>query len=106
MSSGASGPPDQDSAATVLPARPRDPFHNSTKSGPLGKGDICASFQRAVCLSLADRLDIAFSRFAARFPDIADRALVIAGAMKVAYVGHRESVGKVAIQKAITALLK
>ena len=41
--------------------------------------DICASFQRAVCLSLADRLDIAFLRFSARFPGTADKALVIAG---------------------------
>ncbi len=41
--------------------------------------DICAGFQRAVCLSLADRLDIAFARFTERFPDVADQALVIAG---------------------------
>ncbi|MAY62749.1 MAG: tRNA (adenosine(37)-N6)-threonylcarbamoyltransferase complex transferase subunit TsaD [Rhizobiales bacterium] len=54
-------------------AEPQAPLSDQTVS------DICASFQRAVCLSLADRLDIAFSRFAARFPDIADRALVIAG---------------------------
>lgn len=41
--------------------------------------DICASFERAVADTLADRLDMAMHAFAERHPDVLDRVLVVSG---------------------------
>ncbi|WP_346432598.1 tRNA (adenosine(37)-N6)-threonylcarbamoyltransferase complex transferase subunit TsaD [Pseudohoeflea coraliihabitans] len=41
--------------------------------------DLCAAFQRAVCRSLADRMQIALRRFRSQYPECTQPALVIAG---------------------------
>jgi N6-L-threonylcarbamoyladenine synthase len=54
----------------------------ATEISPLSDkdvADICASFQLAVSDALGDRVSRALSRFRSEFPDIAARALVVAG---------------------------
>lgn len=49
---------------------------------PLGDGDIadiCASFQRAVVLTLQDRVALSLDRFRREFPGLGDPVLVVAG---------------------------
>jgi len=41
--------------------------------------DICASFQDAVSRTMRDRIGRGLQRFAERFPEVVDRALVVAG---------------------------
>jgi N6-L-threonylcarbamoyladenine synthase len=41
--------------------------------------DLCLAFQASVTLSLDDRVSMALERFAARYPDFRDPALVVAG---------------------------
>ena len=54
----------------------------ASRREPVAEGDVadlCAAFQESVCASLADRIDRAFSRFRAEFPDASDPTLVVAG---------------------------
>ncbi|PYE88924.1 tRNA (adenosine(37)-N6)-threonylcarbamoyltransferase complex transferase subunit TsaD [Phyllobacterium leguminum] len=54
----------------------------ATELAPLSDqdvADICASFQRAVADTLADRVSRSLARFRERFPETAEPALVVAG---------------------------
>lgn len=56
--------------------------HASMRSAPLSRqdvADLCASFQAAVCDSMADRVRLAMRTVRSRFPDESHRPFVVAG---------------------------